>query len=215
MSSPRAVLVALVALTIAACSPGPATQPTAVTQATTPPDAATPVVTPEPSTEPPTPKPTPKPTPRPVPVPPQPTKVTFGEHQREIKEGEEYEITYTVTWRAPRTKGVEIRVYGVLGCLSRPENPPDSSSGPCLVENTRLPASARKLIAKAKASDGVINWTVDLSDPGCDMAEQVIGPHKETFYAIVLAAYNRSGPSVFAIADPGEWWTAALRDTPC
>ena len=137
MSRPRAALVALVALTLAACSAAPATQPTAIAHGRMPPVAAAPAVTLEPTTEPPTPAPTPQPTPKPV--PPKPTTVTFGEHQREIKEGEDYEITYTVTWRAPRTKGVEIRVYGILGCLSMPENPPDSSSGPCLVKNTKLP----------------------------------------------------------------------------
>jgi hypothetical protein len=123
--------------------------------------------------------------------------------------------TFTLSWKAPRTKGVEIRVYGLIECLSMPENPPDSSDGPCLVKGTKLPSSAKKLIAKVKASDGVVSWMASQPE-GCDMAEQIPGPNEETFYAIVLAAYNTDGkPSVFAIADPGEWWTPEPGDMPC
>ena len=64
MSSPAALLVALVALTIAACSAGQTTQPTVIDKVTMPPVTAVPAVTPkpEPPTEPPTPAPTHKPT---------------------------------------------------------------------------------------------------------------------------------------------------------
>ena len=220
MSSPRAGLVALVALAVAACSAGPATQPTAIARATMPPATAALVVTPEPSTGPPTPKPTTKPTP--VPVPPKPSGLKFDEETEGDCTDDPREMcaigdtVYTLSWKAPRTKGVEIRVYGLLECLSRPENPPDSSDGPCLVKGTRLPSSAKKLIAKVKASDGIVSWRGDQSAGGCDMAEQFIGPHGEIFYAIVLAAYNTAGkPSVFAIADPGEWWTPDPDDMPC
>ncbi len=216
MSSPRTLLVALVALTVAACSAGPAAQPTAIAQATIPPVTAAPAVTPDP----PTPTPTPKPTP--VPVPPKPTGLKFDEESEAICTGDPRDMCgigdtiYTLSWKAPRTKGVEIRVYGLLACLNRPETPPDSSDGPCLVKGTKLPSSAKKLIAKAKASDGVVSWRGDIDAGGCDMAEQCIGPHGEIFYAIVLASYNSAGkPSVFAIADPGKWWTPDPGDVPC
>ncbi len=221
MSSQRAVLGALVAVVLAACSAGPATQPTTIAQVTRPPATAVPAVTAEPPTEPSTPKatpaPTPKPTPKPtpVPVPPKPSGVTFGEHERDINDGNDTEITYTVTWRAPRTKGVEIRVYGVLECLSMPKDPSASSHGPCLVEHTTLPASEKVLIAKVPASDAVTSWKAHGSWGGCDIAEVTLGPRAEAFYAIVLAAYNGSGPSVFAIAEPGQWWQPDPGDTAC
>jgi hypothetical protein len=222
MSSPRAGLVAFVALTLAACSAGPAAQPTAIAQATTPPVTAGPAVTPDPPTDPPTPKPTPKPTPTPVPAPPKPSGVKLHEEIEGDCTDDPREMcaigdtVYTLSWKAPRTKGIEIRVFGLLECLSRPENPPDSSRGPCLVKGTKLPSSAKKLIATAKASDGVVSWRGDTSAGGCDMAEQFLGPHGEVFYAIVLAAYNTAGkPSVFAIASPGEWWTPDPGDEPC
>jgi hypothetical protein len=61
-----------------------------------------------------------------------------------------------VTWRAPRSKGVEIRVYGVTECLARPAHPEPDSRGPCLVKHTPLPASVRTLLATARASDGKV-----------------------------------------------------------
>ena len=226
MAAPRSALVALLGITLVACGPGagsvnPATQPTSVARVTLPPATAAPAVTPDPPTEPPTPTLTPKPTP--VPVPPKPTGLKFDEESEAICDPDDPETMcgigdtiYTLSWKAPRTKNIEIQVYGLLECLNRPENPPDSSRGPCLVEGTKLPSSAKKLIAKAKASDGVVSWRGDIDAGGCDMAEQFIGPHGEVFYAIVLAAYNTAGkPSVFAIADPGEWWTPDPGDVPC
>jgi glucose/arabinose dehydrogenase len=156
MSTQRAVLGALVAVALAACSAGPATQATAIAQVTEPPVTAMPAVTAKLPTEPPTPKATPKPTPKPtlkpapkptprptpVPVPPKPTGVKFIEAP-EIRE----EIQYTVLWQTPRTKGVEIRVYGVTECLSAPSTLPEYAEGPCLVEHTTLPPSTMKLIA--------------------------------------------------------------------
>jgi hypothetical protein len=225
MAASRHALVALLAIAIAACGAGaapvnPATQPTTVSKVTLPPVTAAPAVTRDPPTEPPTPKHTPKPTP--IPVPPKPTGLKFDEEIEAICTDDPREMcgigdsTYTLSWKAPRTKGIEIRVYGLLECLSRPENPPDSSDGPCLVEGTKLPSSAKNLIAKAKASVGVVSWKADQSAAGCDMAEQILGPDGEVFYAIVLAAYNTAEkPSVFAIAAPGEWWTPEPGDMPC
>jgi hypothetical protein len=219
MSGRGAAVVTLVAIALAACGGTPAAQPTSVAQVTLPPVTAAPVVTPKPAppTERPTARPTPRPTPKPtpIPVPPKPTGVTFGVHEREINGGDDYEITHTVTWKAPLTKDVEIRVYGVLECLGMPKDPPASSSGSCLVEHTPLPASALKLIAKAPASDHVVSWTALSSWGGCDLAEQILGPHEESYSAIVLAAYSTSGHSVFAIAEPGGWWMPDPGDTAC
>ena len=67
---------------------------------------------------------TPKRTPTPVPVPPEPTGV-----QLQLEEVESEcdsnpadtcaigDYVYTLSWKAPRTKGVEIRVYGVTTCF--------------------------------------------------------------------------------------------------
>ena len=67
----------------------------------------------------PSPSPTPRPTPKatPVPVPPKPTGVTFTTDSVELPgptgtDEITYQATHTVRWKAPRTEGVEIRVYG-------------------------------------------------------------------------------------------------------
>ena len=100
----------------------------------------------------PTPKPTPGPTPLAVPSPPSGAtfKITYPSDTRN---------KMTVTWKGPRAKGTEIRVYGVTACVAMPPSPREGSDGPCLVEHTPLPASARKLIAKAPASSGKVSWT--------------------------------------------------------
>jgi hypothetical protein len=113
-----------------------------------------------------------------------------------------------VTWKAPRTEGVEIRVYGVTDCLSVLAHPEPGSDGPCLVKDTRLPASVRTLLAKAPASAGKMTWSwIDDGDPGCDVWWPVAwAPDwREYYYAVVVAAYSESGHSTFAIAATGTW----------
>ena len=77
----------------------------------------TPIATPSPSAPTATPaipspsfsaQPTPKPTP--VPEPPKPTGVTFREQLPVTNDGTAAKFTQTVTWRTPRTEGVEVRV---------------------------------------------------------------------------------------------------------
>ncbi|MFL5668305.1 MAG: hypothetical protein ACJ77U_02875, partial [Chloroflexota bacterium] len=51
------------------------------------------------------------------------------------------DITQSVTWRTPREEGVEMRVYGVTQCISKPTLASPGTSGPCLVVGTPLPAS--------------------------------------------------------------------------
>ena len=114
------------------------------------------------------------------------------------------EITQTVSWGAPLTEGVEIRVYGVTECVARPTNPSPDTSGPCLVEHTPLPASVRTLLATAPASDGEVSWSwTGTFDCEVGLAFDPRGP---AYHAVVLAAYGASGHSIFAIAEPGGWW---------
>lgn len=215
MSSPRAVLVALVVLAVAGCSAGPAAQPTAVAQVSLPPVTASPAVTAEPPTEPPTrapaAKPTPKSTPRQTP-PPKPTGVKFAADEPACVDGNEdegcrrYKQTQTVLWKAPRTKGVEIRVFGVTECPARPKHPKPGAHGPCLVKGTNLPSSVRTLLAKAPASAGWVSWSWTEEEPGCDIYYPVgTAPDGRAYDAVVVQAFNTKDRSSFAIAEPG-WW---------
>jgi hypothetical protein len=216
-------LVALVALTIAACSAGPATQPSAVAQVTLAPVAVTPVVTPEPPTEPPTPKPATKLTPKPTTAPPpKPTGVKFFGDERECVDGNWDEgcvrskRTQTVLWKAPRTKGVEIRVFGVIGCLAEPENPEPGAHGPCLVKGTNLPSSVRTLLAKAPASAGWVSWSWTQEEYDCDIDFAVgTAPDGRGYDAVVVQAFNAHDRSSFAIAEPGGWAEPAPGDHFC
>jgi hypothetical protein len=217
MRSPRfslfPVAAAMVAIVIigAACSApasAPSASPRPAAQAS-PRQAAT--DSPRSRIAAPTPKPSPKPTP--VPVPPKPTGVKFDERAKMSDDESVAEITQTVTWRAPRSAGVEIRVYGVTECIAEPSNPAPNTSGPCLVIHTPLPASVRTLLGTAPASDGVVSWTWT-QETGCDigLAHDPDGP---MYHAVVLAAYSASGHSIFAIAEPGGWWQPGPNDVIC
>ena len=139
-------------------------------------------------------------------LPPMPTGVRFDVHEKDLGGGRLQKIA-TVTWRAPRSEGVEIRVYGVTECLSMPAQAPEIGEGPCLLEHTRLPASALSLAATAPASTGRATWTwiEDWSGEGCQWYPAVSGPDGSWYESVVLAAYNASGHSIFAIAAPGSW----------
>jgi len=111
-----------------------------------------------------------------------------------------------VTWKAPRTEGVEIRVYGVTECLALPAHLEPGSEGPCLPKGTRLPASVRTLLATAPASAGKASWSWIDEDWACDIWYPVGEPPEgRAYYAVVVAAYSESGHSIFAIAEPGAW----------
>lgn len=174
-----------------------------ITPAAASPTAAATPASPSPSA---TPQPTPEPTP--VPVPPKPTGVTFEQETRPIDDGDFGEVTQTVTWAAPRSEGIEIRVYGVIGCIAEPADPAPGTNGPCLVVHTPLPASVRRLLATAPASDGAVSWTWT-EEGGCDPSPFRSAPDGPGYRAVVLAAYGPSGHSIFAIAEPGGWWRAA------
>jgi len=153
-------------------------------------------------------------TPARVAVPPKPRGVTFDSHAVERDETGHYaDITQTVTWSTPRNDGVEIRVYGVTKCIAEPREPAPDTSGPCLVTGTPLPESVRTLLGRGPASDGAVSWSWT-EETGCDVG---LGydPDGPAYHAVVLAAYNPSGHSIFAIAEPGLWWQPGPNDTVC
>jgi len=221
MVGSRAVLAAILGSVLAACGTSGASSAPPVAPRTDAPDVMSTPATADPTaaatlaspTAPATPQPTPKPTP--IPVPPKPTGVTFNQRARNSDDGQVATVTQTLRWRAPQTKGVEIRVYGVTECIAEPADPPPGTSGPCLVVHTPLPASVRTLLATAPASDGVVTWT--WTQPGYECDEPVVyfDPDGPRYHAVVLAAYNASGHSIFAIAEPGEWWREAPGDIIC
>jgi hypothetical protein len=137
-------------------------------------------------------------------VPPKPIGVEFDKRVRVSDDQEFAEITQIVSWRSPRSEGVEIRVYGVTKCIAEPASPRPDTSGPCLVVHTPLPASVRTLLATASASDGIVSWTwTQRTGCGVGLDNDPDGP---AYYAVVLAAYSASGHSIFAIAEPGGWF---------
>jgi hypothetical protein len=164
------------------------------------------------SAPPPTPRPTPKAT-----VPAKPTGVTFKTDVVELPgptgtDEITYQVTHTVRWKVPRTADVEIRVYGVTECLSEPADPSPGTSGPCLVEHTPLPPSVMALAATAPADAGEISW---IAPRHYECAGPPVGPDDLDYEAVVIAAYNAAGHSIFAIADPGEWWRAGPNEVIC
>lgn len=163
------------------------------------------------------PTPTAMPDPTAVPVPAKPTGVAFRVVRRvELRDG--YRETFRVTWKAPRSEGLEIRVWGVTECLSEPEDPQAGTSGPCLVRHTALPESVRTLISTVPASAGKVTWTwhtLGECNPQDLIWRARPAPDGQTFYAIVLAAYNRSGHSVFAIAQSAIWFRLGPDEMVC
>jgi len=216
MTFGRAFLLAGFALVLTACAASgvPSASAIALAPSATIPAAATdapqspgPLPTPMSSAATPSPKPTPSP------PPPKPTGVKFDTEVRTNADDSLAEITQTVTWRAPRTNGVMISVYGITKCIAQPPNPSPATSGPCLVEHTPLPASVRRLLATAPASDGSASWTWS-EETGCDVGlpNEPDGP---AYYAVVLAAYSASDHSIFAIAEPGGWYEPGPDEVIC
>lgn len=149
-------------------------------------------------------------------VPPKPTGVKFRARARCVSDScHRYTFTQAVAWESPLTKGVEIRVYGVTECLAEPAHAKPGADGPCLVEHTPLPASVRILLATAPASAGKVTWSWTEEDPGCDPYSIGTAPDGQPYRAVVAAAYGASGHSIFAIAEPGEWWVPRPGDMVC
>ena len=211
MSGRRATVVTILAVILAACSaevkatpsspvsPGPSHGPSSLATVSPAPTAF--IATPAPVAT-----VTPARNSTPVPVPPKPTGVKFRASNECLgKSCQWYRYSQTVTWKAPRTKGVDIRVYGVTECLALPAHPKPGTDGPCLVKNTPLPESVRTLLATAPASAGRASWTWIAEEPGCDIWYPVgAAPDGQGYYAVVVAAYSTSGHSIFTIAEPGE-----------
>ena len=206
MTFGRAFLGALFALVLTACATSSVPSPSAIALATSAPNASTPSAAGSAAaTDPPqSPSPQLTPNPPPNPPPPKPTGVKFDTQVRPNADESVAEITQTVTWRAPLTKDLVIRAYGVTECIAQPANPSPATSGPCLVEHTPLPASVRRLLATAPASEGSASWTWS-EETGCDIGLPN-DPDGPAYYAVVLAAYNASDHSIFAIAEPGGWY---------
>ena len=216
MTFGRALLVASFALVLTACAASGVPSPSAIAlapSATTPADATDAPQSPGPLPTPMSPTASPSPKPTPNPPPPKPTGVKFDTQVRPNADESVAEITQTVTWQAPRTNGVMISVYGITKCIAQPPNPSPATSGPCLVEHTPLPASVRRLLATAPASDGSASWTWS-EETGCDVGlpNKPDGP---AYYAVVLAAYSASDHSIFAIAEPGGWYEPGPDEVIC
>jgi hypothetical protein len=199
----------------------PSTAPSLASNATTPLDTATSSSAPASTmptasfTAPMTPQPTPKATA--ATVPGEPTGVTFKTDVVDLPQptGTDeitYQVTHTVRLETPRTPEMEIRVYGVTKCLSEPANPSPGTSGPCLVEHTVLPPSVMALAATVPADDGEISW---IAPRYWECAGPPVGPDDLDYEAIVIAAYNGAGHSIFTIAYAGEWWRAGPDEVIC
>ena len=99
-------------------------------------------------------------------------------------------------------------------CIAEPADPAPGTSGPCLVVHTPLPASVRRLLATAPASDAAVSWTWT-EEGGCDASPVKSAPDGPGYRAVVLAAYGPSDHSIFAIAEPGGWSRPALGEIVC
>jgi len=221
MASGRAILTVIVAGVIAAC--GASTGPSGPL-AGTPTEAANTVIA-SPTRMPIaslaatdsehnlSPSPSSQRAPTPAHAPPKPAGVVFDQEVHYSDDEKDAHHTQIVRWASPRSEGVEISVYGVTECIARPKDPAPGTSGPCLVTGTPLPASVRTLLGTAPASDGVVSWSW-AEGSGCDI-DLAHDPDRPPYYAIVLAAYNASRHSIFAIAAPGLWWRPGPNDTVC
>lgn len=220
MFTRQATVVAIVGVILAACSAGAdsaPSPPTSPSPSHRPPSLAR--VSPSPTIVAPSPTPvatpTPSPTTKPAAKPPEPTGVAFRERFNCLSDScHRAKYTQTVTWKAPLKKSLEIRVYGITECLAEPANAKPGTRGPCLVEHTTLPRSARTLLATAPASAGKVSWSWT-QETGCDIGHFASDPDGPVYYSIVLAAYNSADNSVFAIAEPGEWYVWPEGEMPC
>lgn len=134
---------------------------------------------------------------------------------------ETYGQRYTVRWKAPRTKGVQIRVYAVTECLSD-DSTVAMIDGWCLRESTANgiagavdpsitvpfdhtapppPSSMLVLLAKGPSSKGRLTWESPDGLLGYEEGDDAWNSGPEV-YSIVVAAFDKTGQhSAFAIAD--------------
>jgi hypothetical protein len=69
-----------------------------------------------------------------------------------------------------------------------------------------------RLASTAPATAGAISW---IAPSYYECAGPPVGPDGLDYHAVVVAAYNSAGHSIFAIADPGEWWRAGPNEVVC
>ena len=186
---PNASVAAPSTLQLDPPSPSPSASAT-IKPATPRPQAQSPTVisaTARPQAESPTAKPT----------PPKPTGVEFSIAGYDpTNQGNDSELTPEVSWKTPRADGFTIKVYGVNECVIQQE------SSPCLVPGTPLPKDSLDLIAEAPASAGFVDWTW----PNWGFLEDGLMAHDgTTYYSVVVAAYDASGHSTFAIAATSDY----------
>jgi hypothetical protein len=100
--------------------------------------------------------------------------------------------TYTVSWDAPQTPGMEIRVSGLTKCLS------NVMGQPCIQRHMTLPPGTLKLIERAPSSKGSVSWTW----PSSEVTGDWVAIHgSDTYYAVLVGAYNDAGQSRLIIAN--------------
>ena len=98
-----------------------------------------------------------------------------------------------VTWTAPAGYATEFRLYAVTFC---PNDSPTAKDGtPCLSEHTALPASKLKLVATANGDARSMTLKHKIAAGICGPTLWCSGD----LYALVMAAYNDNGQSVYTI----------------
>ena len=225
MSGRQATVVAILSVILASCGAGmEPTPPPPVSPAPSPGPSSLATVTAAPTAVVPSATPVPTPTPTPRPAPPKPTGVRYGwSPSRSATTPPTRSCArspgrkHTLRWKAPRTKGVQIRVYAVTECLSN-----DSSGavidGWCLrgstandmwgevdasvtrpFDHSTAPASTVVLVAKGPAAKGRLTWKSPVDLLGYDEGDAW---NSAEVYSIVVAAFDKAGQhSPFAVAD--------------
>ncbi len=140
-----------------------------------------------------------------VSAPPAPTNVVFKVHaptDPKLYEKRVPPYRLEVTWDEAVEADTTIEVWGVTVCPSEAKG---GDGGPCLTGKTPLPASIRRLQARAPAGDGSVSWTV----PGWEVIGGGVGldSRGRALYGIAVRAVNSNGASPFVLAKGGigEW----------
>jgi hypothetical protein len=222
MAGRRATLVAILSVVLVACTAGAepsqpeGASPGSPTSGTTggPTPTASPAM-PTPSS-----RPTQVATPTPRPTPKRPTGMRLAADYYScegIVLGPEDSCDewatgeYRITWKTPRAKGLEVRVFGVTECLSNDIYGAWIDGGWCLrqawandiygvlvdggpytLEHTAIPPELLVPLAKAKAANGRVVF--DVEDFGLDGFWDPFGAEDGTaMFAIVAAVYDTDG----------------------
>ena len=217
MIARRMALTAWLAIVIAGCTGGSAlTAEPAASQAVLEVEGSEPATASSASEA--TPEPTPERTPKatPLPVPAKPTGVAFREHIGRETDGGYATISQRVTWKAPRTTGVEIRVYGVTKCLAEPDPAPTGPAcGPCLVKGTKLPALRPHAAGNSPRVRRRRPVALDRADRLQRFRPRVRQRRPGDLRHRACGLQRLGQSSTFAIAEPGGWYIAAEDEVIC